>query len=66
MLRPQVLEVEGHTCFQFQDKEVLCMTEDNLNQPQIVTDSDLPDPVNRVTVMAPQIEHPLLKDATDA
>ena len=42
------------------------MTEDSLSQPQVVTDSDLPDPINRVAVTAAPIEHPILKDAGDA
>ena len=38
--QPTMIEVNGHTCFKFDDREeLLCLTEDNLNTPQLVTDA---------------------------
>ena len=41
-----MLEVDGHTCFKFDNsEEILCMTtEDNLNQPTLVSDADASEP----------------------
>ncbi len=58
--QPQMIQVDGHTCFKVDNSdELLCLTEDDLNTPQLVTDAQTTndrDTINQIVHAAVQDE----------